>query len=200
MVDGFPRSANTFVTCAFQVANGVDVPLSHHLHSPGQIAWAVDHGVPVLLLVREPDEVVLSEGVRAERDWDLTEVLGWYAGFHERLEPFRHGIEVADFREVTTDLGAVIDRVNARFGTSFRRYENSPQSDREVFTILDEAMARKREGRLETAAVPRPSDARDALKDALRAELGTPGLREARERAWSAYRAWSPRPAPTTDA
>jgi hypothetical protein len=100
---------------------------------------------------------------------------------------------VATFREVTTDFGAVIDRVNVRFGTAFARFEHSQENVRRCFETMEAYWrARVGSGPLLERKVGRPSLARDSLKEALRPAYGSDALARIRERAESLYLAFPP--------
>ena len=45
---------------------------------------------------------------------------------------------VADFEEITTDFGVVIDRLNAKFSTAFDRFEHDPEHVATVFEIIED--------------------------------------------------------------
>src|SRR5437773_4880663 len=64
VIEGFPRSATSFAVAAFQMAQDHTVDIAHHTHSPSQVIEAVRRGIPTLLLVREPEDAILSHVVR----------------------------------------------------------------------------------------------------------------------------------------
>jgi hypothetical protein len=186
VIDGFPRSANTFSSRAFQFANP-DVPASHHMHAPANILLAVRYQLPTVLLIRTPVDAVLSEVIREPRKRLRRGLLEWNS-FYGTVLPVLDRVVVADFATVTTDYSVVIEEVNRRFGTSFAPYRNSSESDEAVFASI-EARARSRGktgSRLETQ-VPRPSKERAERKTALVAELDRPEIRALVERAESLY-------------
>ena len=196
VIDGFPRSANTFSSRAFQFANP-DVPASHHMHAPANILLAVRYRIPTIVVIRSPIDAVLSEVIREPRKQLRRGLLEWNS-FYGTVRPVLDQIVVADFATVTTDYSIVIDEVNRRFGTNFAPYRNSPESDEKVFASIEAgARSRGKSGtRLETQ-VPRPSKERVGRKDALQAELARPELRPLVERAQALYAdflAVAPRP------
>ncbi len=140
VVDGFTRSAGTFAAIAFQLAQNDHVRVAHHMHAAGALVAAARRGIPVLLTARAPEPTVLSAMVR-EPGIPAGQWLRTYVAFYERLLPFRSSFVVATFEEVTSDLGAVIDRLNARFGTRFRRFEHTEENVRTVFRLIDERAA-----------------------------------------------------------
>jgi len=137
VVDGFTRSAGTFAAIAFQLAQNDHVRVAHHMHAAAPLIAAARRGVPTLITVREPESTILSAMMRepavSPRQWLKT-----YAAFYERILSFRPHFVVATFEEVTSDFGAVIGRVNERFGTRFRRFEHTEENVKAVFALIEE--------------------------------------------------------------
>ena len=196
VIDGFPRSANTFSSRAFLFANP-GTPVSHHMHAPANVLLAVRYGLPTVVVVRTPVDAVMSEVIRQPRKRLRRGLLEWNS-FYGTVLPVLDRVVVADFATVTTDYSVVIEAVNRRFGTTFAAYRNSPESDEAVFASI-EAGARSRGkvgSRLETQ-VPRPSQERAERKNALESELARPELRPLLDRAaalYAEYLAVAPRP------
>jgi hypothetical protein len=209
VIDGYTRSASTFAVYAFQVAQPTPVRLAHHLHAPAQLMAAARRGLPTLMVIREPRGALLSQLVR-EPDVDLLDALYAYRRFHASLMPYRDAFVVADFREVTADFGAVVRRMNAKFGTSFGVFGNTPEehdlctaliAQRPTLspvllgfesgeTTLEEAR-RHLAGSADPAAGDAtwiPSPERDAAKAALERLWDSPRVAVARERALQSYR------------
>jgi hypothetical protein len=210
VIDGYTRSATTFAVYALQTAQPAPVRLAHHLHAPAQLIAAARGGVPAVALIREPQGAVLSQLI-AEPWVSLRDALAAYARFYECLLSYRGAFVVADFEEVTRDFGAVIRRVNERFGTSFAEFVPSEPNVRQCYELigyratlspvllgfesgtvtLDElhrelpVLARP-DPEAERAWIP--SEERARSKAALRAQWLRPGLARHRERAERAYR------------
>jgi len=53
VIDGFPRSGNTFAVVAFRQAQSRRVSVAHHGHVPALAIEAHRRGVPALVLIRE---------------------------------------------------------------------------------------------------------------------------------------------------
>ena len=130
VIDGYTRCASTFVVYAFQLAQERPVRVAHHLHASAQLVEAVRRGLPTLAVIREPRGAVLSQLIR-EPNVDLRDAMVAYARFYERLLSYRQGMVVGEFRQLTSDPGAVVRRLNTRFGTSYA----PPQLDEE--TLLE---------------------------------------------------------------
>jgi hypothetical protein len=137
VIDGFTRSASTFAVYAFQLAQERPVRMAHHLHAPAQLIAAARARLPTIAVIRQPKEAVLSQVVR-EPDVDLRDALWAYTRFYGCLLPLRPHFVVADFDEITTDFGAVIRRVNRKFGTSYREFESTPENVERCLALMRE--------------------------------------------------------------
>ena len=150
VIEGFPRSANSFAVAAFswsQSAEGRTPVIANHVHAPSQILKGLELGKPVCLLLRPPEAAVpaLLEKVPQFRAGDL---LRAYRLYYRTLLPYRDRIVVAPFDLVTRDFGAVIEALNRRFDRAYTAV--SAQDHRaysERFLALD---------KLHRATVPLP--------------------------------------------
>ncbi|MFW6086488.1 MAG: hypothetical protein ACODAG_04730 [Myxococcota bacterium] len=135
VIEGFPRSGNSFVVDAFLSAQRRPVTVAHHLHAAAQIVEGARRRLPTLVLIREPEEAVVSfkalqlQASRRDRGHPIATSLRLlfrsYARFYRRVWPCRDQVVIAPFNDVIRDLGAVIQRVNTRFGTDFVPFEHT---------------------------------------------------------------------------
>jgi len=137
VIDGFTRSAVTFATIAFQMAQHRPVRVAHTLHSSGHLIAAARRGVPTLVTIRDPDESVLSAVIR-EPYVTLDRALAAYTRFHTRIAPYRSRFVIGTFEKVTHDFGEVIRDVNERTGTSFDAFEHTEANVRECYDIIED--------------------------------------------------------------
>jgi hypothetical protein len=168
-IEGFLRSGNTFTVIAVQHAQPRVVSIAHHVHAAGAVIAAIRMGTPTLVLIRPPEESVLSYVIR----WPtltIGQALRGYVRFYDPLVPYRDRFVVGRFDEVTTDLGGVIRRVNERFGTDLVPYESTEESAREVRAELDlwDANTSRREGGGAELLRGRPTEQKEARKAELR--------------------------------
>ncbi len=176
VIEGYPRSGNTFAVAAFTLAQQRDVPLAHHLHAPAQVLLAARRGVPCLVLVRDPVDAALSRMIRRSFE-TARSTLGDWVRFHRAVLPVLDRVVVASFAQITTDFGEVIDRVNAKFATEFRRFDHSEENERRAFERVEEMeRADSGGGSVRETHVARPSEARAEMKAKLHAELDAPEL------------------------
>lgn len=185
VIEGFPRSGNSFAHKAFQRAN----PAAHrriatHQHRSSQVRKAEQHGVPILVLLRAPEPAVTSLLAFAQETGQLSalspaqargclaETLRRYIRFHRRIA----GVErmlVARFEQATRDFGAVTERLNATFGTDFAAFDHSEANVAALFA--------------DTRAHLSPSADRDRVKTALAEAYHDPALANLRQQADAAY-------------
>lgn len=147
VIEGFPRSANSFAVGAFQSAQTHAVAIANHLHAPAQTLRAARLKIPNILLIRPPVDTVLS---LRSLNFQTTEKLGSYhpvldasiktyliqwIRFYARVKPFHDDYVIGLFDEVTSDFTAVIDRVNRRFSTSFELFDHTPGNVRAVHAM-----------------------------------------------------------------
>ncbi len=119
VIEGYWRSGNTFAAAAFASAQGRPTRLAYHTHAAATIRRAVRLGKPVLVLARPPLEAASGRLFLAPRVTP-EHALREYVRFYRAVEPFAPGFVRATFGEVVADYGAVVERINARFGTAFR--------------------------------------------------------------------------------
>ena len=178
VIEGFPRSANTFAVIAFELAQSESIRVAHHLHVPSQVIAAAKWGIPTMVLVRDPEEAIFSL-VQLRPHITLEQGLKDYVRFYRRILPYRERFVVARFEEVSTDFGALIRRLNAHFGTSFQEFHHTDENVACCFALI---------GRYGGA---RPSKEREAMKSecgaASRAAIRSPGLATVRAKAYQVY-------------
>ena len=209
VIDGYTRSATTYAVYAFQLAQSRPVRVAHHLHAAAHLVVAAKRGIATIVPVREPTGAVLSQLLR-EPHLTLPDALIAYASFYRALVPYRRHFVVAGFDEVTADFGAVVRRLNERFGTAYAEFETDFQHVQDCLNLMTYRLAlcdallrfesgratadeaRVAVGQLGPAADGRgdcwvPSEERDARKAALRDAWGAPRVRPLVARAESAY-------------
>ena len=188
LIEGFPRSANSFAVAAFVMAQGRDVKVAHHTHAPGHVLSAVRARCPSLILIREPDESAL-EVVVARPTRTVRQALRGWVRFYRPLVPASASVVIGAFPDVTSSFGSVIRRVNLRFGTTFAEFAHTDEMVQVCFQAMD-AYWRDRVGSSEVLErlVGRPSALREELKDSLRPRLDDPRLAGLRAEANALYR------------
>jgi hypothetical protein len=173
VIEGFPRSGNTFSVAAFQIANGRQPHLGRHLHGAPHLLRAKRLGVPAIALVREPAAAVPSYLIR-RAGLHAEDALIEYLDFYRTAWPARDAFVVGLFEDVTTDFGSVIERVNQRFATTFARFEPTPENETAAFELVEEMNRSECRGEVVETHVGRPSAEREAQKAEIANSLQRP--------------------------
>jgi hypothetical protein len=171
VIEGFPRSANTYALAAFTCANGPGTVVASHLHAASSVAQGVRRGLPVIVVLRDPLDACASllqrQPVRA------SSALRAYVRFHERVRPLAGDVVLSDFAVTTGAFGATLEAVNRRFGTTFSPYEHTPDNEAWCREFVIEADRRDQgEVRESTVALPQASrrERREPVVDAVARE------------------------------
>ncbi len=159
-ISGYPRCGNTFARTAFISANP-GARLQSHRHIPTFDIQAIKRGLPGLVLIRNPLDAAVSWAIHENQT--LEEALAYWNDFYETLLPFRPRLFLARFEEVTTDFGAVIRGLNARWGTSYVPFDHTPENAAKCFRVTEEEH-RKPCGAIREMQVCRPSAPRRLVK------------------------------------
>ena len=175
VIEGFPRSGNTFARRAFVMAQGENVEqrrIASHLHVPAQVVQAARWQIPTLVVIRRPRDAVLSFAL-----WNpisVDQALRYYRSFYETVEKYRDAYVLAPFEEITEDVGQVIERINDKFGTTFSLFRHDEENVGRVFADMD-TYARKEYGeRLWERKVHHPSTVKERMKKEIEYELENP--------------------------
>jgi len=190
-IEGFQRSGNTFAVIAFQFAQPRIVSIAHHVHAPASVLTATRLGAPALVLIRPPEDTVISCVIR----WPhltIGQALRGYRRFYRPLLACRDRILFARFQDVIEDYGKVIRALNGRFGTGFEEFDHTEENVRQVIEELDrwDRNALGQGEHLEHARA-RPTEARKDLKVALRLRYRRPRRDRLRAEAEELYQAFA---------
>jgi len=172
VIEGYPRSGNTFARWAFITAQAREPVLSDHFHSAGHIRRALRLHVPVLVLVRDPLEAITSFLVYQKGNYSIELAFREYIEFYSEVVRGKEQLVVASFEEVTRCFGDVICRVNRRFGTDFIPFQDTEENREKCFRIMESRRIARKDSVEERAfEIPRPVDAREQLKKHMRDKL-----------------------------
>jgi hypothetical protein len=177
VIEGFPRSGNTFAVSAVQYLTADQGQIVSHVHHPAQFKRAVQLGLPVLFILRPPLDTLASYLIAGPHG-TIPMVMREYCYYHRQALHVADDLVVATFEQVTTDLGAVLARVNRRFGCSLP--ERTPQGSEvdEIFRRIDQKF-RMHHRPDERGMIARPDRTRSEANEMLRRRLS-----EERHRSW----------------
>ncbi len=185
VIEGFPRSANSFARVAFNRAQKERVRIANGLHVPAQVIRAARWRIPTLVLIRNPTDAVLSFAIRDPIS--VGQALRYYLSFYETVEEYRDAYVLGTFEEVTGDFGRVIRRINDRFGTSFSPFRHDERNVEAVLARVERNSRRRFGEKSWENKASRPLAAREDKKRELEHKLETPKLRALISRAEAVY-------------
>jgi hypothetical protein len=188
VIEAFGRTGTTFANFAFLSAQRRRVRTVHHTHAAAQVITAAKMRIPILVIVRQPEEVALSHMARHHVS-ARPALIAWIR-FHHRLLSCRKAILFCSFDQMTQNFTPVIQHLNEKFGTAFDVWQHSKENEAEIFEqIKSRNRGRFREDqseeRMRNFALPTPE--REALKQKLRAQLQADSLAPLRHRAKRLY-------------
>jgi hypothetical protein len=98
LIEGFPRSGNTFALASFIYFLNNSLNISSHRHEIGNIKRAIRLKKKVLVIVRNPRDSVCSFIVREKVSGRFA--LGFYLKFHKFVLMNRHHIKIIKFEDL----------------------------------------------------------------------------------------------------
>lgn len=143
VVEGFPRSGNSFAEAAFRASQNENISLSHHTHAAANILRAVQLGKPCYVLIRHPKDACVSLVIQEPQVQSLRLALKEYEKFHRAIKPVIGKICLIPFEVATTDFNGSVQRLNDVYGTSFKTLPEDAGTD-EVMSLVDQ-ISRQRE-------------------------------------------------------
>ena len=173
IIEGYPRSANTFAVAAFEYSQDRKACIARHTHAPAQIMQAARCSIPVILLIRNPEDAVVSLVIR-DQTMTLTKALKMYIWYHEAILNYVDKCVVADFSKVVNDFSLIIDQVNKKYNKSYKLFEHDKTTEENIFKLVEDMEKADSGGVLRESHVARPSESRKEIKDALLNELSAP--------------------------
>jgi hypothetical protein len=185
VIEGFPRSANSFARVTFNRTQRGKVRIATGLHVPAQVIRAARWRIPTLVLIRRPKDAVLSFAIRDPIS--VEQALRYYLSFYETVEGYGDAYVLGTFEEVTGDFGRVIRRLNDRFGTSFSPFHHNERNVEAVLARVERNSKRKFGDAHWENKASRPVAAREETKRKLEHELEGPEAGRLLSRAEAVY-------------
>jgi len=182
VIEGFPCSANSFAVAAFKIAQQNEVSVAHHMHDCSQLIAAVKANIPAIVLVRFPNDAILSYLVRFSDFSHEEEVIGLicnqlkrYINFYGRIIKYKQSLVIADFKTITLSYDSVIKQVNDKYDTNFNLFFCNERNVEQVFADINKHN-KQRLGYINENSVARPSRNRAKAKAKFSKYFGSPKL------------------------
>ena len=157
VIEGFPRSANTFAVVTFKQAQSRPVKMAHHLHVEAQLVQAAKENKPAVALLRNPEDSFRSLMIR-HPETPVYWAIQRYIHFYSAIKKLGSKCLVVTYEEVISDMGGVVEKINKRFGTDFDVPIHDDGMVKNVFLEVESINKRIDQGK--ESHVARPSDER----------------------------------------
>ncbi len=168
LIEGFPRSANTYAVLAFENAQPRRCIIAHHLHAEAQLILAKKYSIPAIVLVREPIEAI-SSLLNRDKSIDIEKGVQRYIDFYSCVLMLKNYVLLASFSTVVSDFEKIISACNQRFETDFQAPVDNEKEEVKVFSQIAEHNRIKERGDLSMIAIPHAS--KNITKEELRLEV-----------------------------
>ena len=163
VIDGFPRSANTFSVVAFELSQYRSVNIAHHTHAPATIIEGCRRNLPVVLLIRDALSSVSSAAVfTGAQPFSLLNEWVW---FYKSCLPFKDKLIVASFDQVIKDYDNIITKINKNFNLNYRPFYNDENMLASVKNRIERIAKKHNQSDYQVAW---PSECRDELKQKIK--------------------------------
>ena len=123
VLEGFPRSANTYSYVMLNQSNFL-LTIAHHFHYPINIIKGVRKNIPVIILIRRPEDAILSQMIRNPKV-SFDEAFIWYKAFYTQALIYKDSIVVAEFQNVIKNFNDIILKVNKKYDLSLDFFDDS---------------------------------------------------------------------------
>jgi hypothetical protein len=156
-IEGFPRSANTFLVLFFSHWNP-GLKAAHHLHLPIQVKMATKYKVPTVVVIRHPLDAISSLMVRESFLYTWVAIKS-YILFYRMLN--NQNFIFVNFEDCTKRPETIIALVNEKYGQHFKGEVLTEQVNEHLFKMIDRV---NKINAKEETATSRPSKLKDSLK------------------------------------
>jgi len=158
VIEGFPRSANTYLVQGFLQTQERSVSVAHHLHLPVNVHQGIKKNIPCLVMIRRPTEAVTSlVGMRmqktkisqsVQKEYNdrflirrISQAAKHWIRFYKDIMSYKHGYLLVTFEQAIHKPSTVLKNMNKCFGKRYHTHvpaesiENSIQHDyNEMYT------------------------------------------------------------------
>jgi len=170
VIEGYPRSGNTYAIAAFQFSQSRTINVASHVHMIIQLKLGIKWNIPTIVIVREPIDAIISFIIR--EDVSPRFAIFYYKNYYEYVKEILSKIVVIRFSELVNDFNILIKKVNQRYKTNYKGLVNTVENNNEIFKVVKE-MDKIDRGKknVDSNTVAIPNDNRLKIKRKIEATL-----------------------------
>lgn len=175
VVEGFPRSGNTFLSDFILVTQPKGFAFAHHTHLAENVLMGVDNGVPAIVLVRNPVDAISSFVVYSDKSISFA-AKKWLT-FYQKMTPFTDTLLLVSFDTITQNPMSILEAANQKFSLTLdlpKSLSSATKMVEQRISNRSQAMANRenealRKDLVKTSCLPTPE--RNVLKQKIIADV-----------------------------
>ena len=117
-IEGYMRSGNTFSYYAFKNLNP-KLKIANRRHSNVQIKYSLRNNIPVILLIRNPLDVITSNYIFFDKKVPFKEIAKSWINFYKPLLLHKNDLIVSDFNKTINEFDDLVLKVNKFYKKNF---------------------------------------------------------------------------------
>jgi len=172
LLDGYPRSGNTFAASLVKYIFGKDVSFVHHFHAIAPIKIALRKDLPVCILIRDPKEAITSNYLKtfALKNKDVLREINKnllkkltieYSDYYKFVYKKRNKINIIIFKDFISKPEIFLSKINSLVYND--DFKISPLQIKDAINNYG--------GATDTYGSSKPSAEKEKLKDILKSVL-----------------------------
>jgi hypothetical protein len=170
MVDGYQRSANTYLATALQLAAKPEIRIWTHFHSPAAVIAALNFGKPTIVLVRRPRDAIAAWTAMSR--YPIAYTLPCYVDYYKKLLDYIDVPLFIKFEDVTSDVNGVLAIIGDRFPRIMQHVAPPADFPHLIFKQIENQFVESH-GTIDEQRISRPSIERADATVRVTADLGS---------------------------
>lgn len=152
VIEGFPRSGNTFATACFASANSNSNIARHH-HCISQLKEGLKRKIPTIALIRSPRDSIISFLIRRP-EIKASFVINEYLVFYNYVKSYYDSLLIIEFDKLIKSHTFILEILEERYPQKFNT--NNHHSYEDIINIVDEMERIDSQGKFRSTHVARP--------------------------------------------
>jgi len=189
LIEGFGRSGSSFTADSFDISNNNNLSVVRNQKAITGVIKAAKYGIPVLMLIREPESVALSYKVMNPK-LKFKNIILEYSNYYERAWHYNNSFITSTNDQSWERFDLLVKRLNANFNTDFSTSFDIKNLSDKVKKYQNEIYQRAYGNTLSESVKNTfnyPTSEKDKLKKRLISEYRDPKYKLLREEANSWY-------------
>lgn len=113
VVEGFPRSGNTFLSDFLLVTQSPSFRFAHHTHLIENVMLGIDNNLPAVVIMRNPLDAIASFVIYSEKSVEFA--IDKWLRFYAEAERLDSRALLVSFETITANPVRIIEELNAKF-------------------------------------------------------------------------------------